>query len=886
MLAERKRERFYLEEDFTDHAWIGAITDGEIWYLYEWSVNIKDLSYKPIKNWEGRRLDKNNIKELLNMFERKIGLDWTPSDPTNLFIDHLESLKVLYEQEDGNQSLETMKELWLRQLKASGNAPENKHDETELFILHTLLISISVLIANSIINKDEPSLGFAAWVFNSDWLEAVKSTINNYNWRQGNGDVLRVLYMGLVDSKHRKIYGEFYTPDWLAELLCLEVLDDKWIQKCINDHFMRKHSGVLDPACGSGTFLYHAAKRIAESKEVEKMNMDPKTLSNMLVQLVNGIDIHPVAVEMAKTNLLRALPAIPNSRLRIWQGDSLQTKRRVITTLFDEDIKSLKIYSRENEEIILPKSFLSRKTINNDIEKIVKCANQKDKNGKHNKPFPLNLYTNLGESDFRILHKTYETLQNICQKEGNSIWAWYIVNHIGPYLLANQKVSRIVANPPWVRISNIQDESRKKEIIDTANEEKVWVGGKNATTFDIASLFVTKCTSLYLHESDKSGWVLPQGALKGSNWNKYIKTMKFKIIKRWDLGSLPFPKQSKSCVHIVGKTKNQTSKLECLEKQKGDKILHDDSWDMIKENLNWNSTMKEFPIQKSRWATDKEVSIRQGATLVPNCLIRIAEKQDMDDGTEITTVPSRHKPWKPLGTKTGIIPNHWICNVITANELLPYRITNPCQFIIPLDKTKTIFDKNRMNNEYWRNAEGIYKKHMSKGASSPRSLLERINYQRGLENQIGRKNKHFVIYNKSGTRICASRADSNTIVGISAYGVSMKTKEEVLFLTALLNADCLQNAYLGSQKTDRHFATHFWSVIPIPRYDAKNEFHKKLAKLASKAEKVSADCPEQNRKAVRDFLHNDGVAKDIDDVVKKILPKYVTYEKHCQIIFC
>ena len=506
--AERKQEKLVYEEKIQNLPWIGVITDGSKWWIYEYPPIGQGNLRTPDPAWQGTLLTKTNIDSLTKIFDRKIGRDWAPSDPTSLFDDHLESLKVLYEKEEGKPSLETMKELWLRQLVASGNAPE-KHDETELFILHTLLISVSSLITNSIMNKDEPRLGFAAWVVNSDWLKAIKNTIDTYNWRQGDCDVLRALYMGLVDVKHRKIYGEFYTPDWLAELLCLEVLDDKWIQTCIDDHYLGKHSGVLDPACGSGTFLFHAVKRIMNSDPVKNASISQEELSEMLVKLVNGIDIHPVAVEMSRANLLRALPTIPSGGLRIWQGDSLQTDRKDSKqlTLSEEDENSIAIYSRKNRSILLPKSFLSRSNIINDVERLVESANNK-------KPFPAGLDAGLDNNDSEMLKNTHKMLTKICLDEGNSIWAWYILNRVGPFILSKEKVSRIVANPPWVRISNIQDAKRKEEILNAAGQEKftkkgkkkkkkkygagIWVGGKNATGFDIASLFVVKCKSLYL----------------------------------------------------------------------------------------------------------------------------------------------------------------------------------------------------------------------------------------------------------------------------------------------------------------------------------------------------------------------------------------------------
>ncbi len=42
------------------------------------------------------------------------------------------------------------------------------------------------------------------------------------------GDVLGPLYEAFVDARDRRDFGEVYTPDWLAELMVQETLDDDW----------------------------------------------------------------------------------------------------------------------------------------------------------------------------------------------------------------------------------------------------------------------------------------------------------------------------------------------------------------------------------------------------------------------------------------------------------------------------------------------------------------------------------------------------------------------------------------------------------------------------------------------------------------------------------
>ena len=67
---------------------------------------------------------------------------------------------------------------------------------------------------------------------------------------QINEDLLKQLYQDLVDPETRHELGEFYTPDWLAELTLEEI-------------GYQPGQSLMDPSCGAGTFLFLAIRRLA-----------------------------------------------------------------------------------------------------------------------------------------------------------------------------------------------------------------------------------------------------------------------------------------------------------------------------------------------------------------------------------------------------------------------------------------------------------------------------------------------------------------------------------------------------------------------------------------------------------------------------------------------
>lgn len=79
-------------------------------------------------------------------------------------------------------------------------------------------------------------------------------------------DLLKKLYHSLLPRQIRHDLGEYYTPDWLAERLIRQTLGEA----DLGDATKR----VLDPACGSGTFLVILIKFIKE--RAERHGRDPK----------------------------------------------------------------------------------------------------------------------------------------------------------------------------------------------------------------------------------------------------------------------------------------------------------------------------------------------------------------------------------------------------------------------------------------------------------------------------------------------------------------------------------------------------------------------------------------------------------------------------------
>lgn len=120
-------------------------------------------------------------------------------------------------------------------------------------------------------------------------------------------DLLKKLYHRLVSPHIRKALGEYYTPDWLAQRV-LNMLDGGQFR---GDPDVR----LLDPICGSGTFLVMAINAIRRNSIAQSLASGD--LLRKICHNIVGIDLNPLAVIAARTNYLLALgPLLADAAFR------------------------------------------------------------------------------------------------------------------------------------------------------------------------------------------------------------------------------------------------------------------------------------------------------------------------------------------------------------------------------------------------------------------------------------------------------------------------------------------------------------------------------------------------------------------------------------------
>ena len=135
-------------------------------------------------------------------------------------------------------------------------------------------------------------------------LGVVLKRLNRFDFERVNRDILGHVYEDYLPKQERKELGEFYTPIEVVQFM----LDT--VEYRPGEDLGEKT--VLDPACGSGTFLTEVAERLIQhyrrkfgKTSVHQLDAEEaRTILERVQENVYGIDINPFAVHITHINLL------------------------------------------------------------------------------------------------------------------------------------------------------------------------------------------------------------------------------------------------------------------------------------------------------------------------------------------------------------------------------------------------------------------------------------------------------------------------------------------------------------------------------------------------------------------------------------------------------
>lgn len=868
-------------------------------------------------------------------------------DSSSTFLFAIRELSHYYSRVEDDSELQIAFEQWKLFLSiAYGSFKATP----EVFLIHTYLSVFSKILAYAVITKhqfitdDEMKEILSGEIFaklnvnnfiESDfyhWIakdrhynklknvfRRIATQLSDYDFSKVDEDVLKGVYQELIDIETKHKLGEYYTPDWLAE-------------KIVEELPLKKNSMILDPACGSGSFLRASISKL-------KNDFPEITLEEILSQIV-GIDIHPLSVQIAKTTVLLAtadrLKKLKRPiNIQVYLANTLiipADKANLFENKFDV------IINKEKYE--LTRSLLDSSDPSFYDNSISFCENlaQMDANRKEMNELQFgeslrnNFKNNSIDKDIIDgLYRIYLALKSAIEKKQDSIWSFILQNSYKPFFLEG-RFDFVVGNPPWLPYRDMNNESYQNQLLELAKKYSLIPKYSSITHLELAAIFLSHCSFTFLKKNGHIAFVLPRGFLSADHHEntRNGSSQGFRLTNIWDLKDVSPLFRITSCVMFAKKyiVSSKQAKSDLIYTD-GDLKGYVISGNLPTHHINLAEAEGYLEFRKVKWyyselgkrssfSTNKiEYSSKesfyiskfmQGATIVPRNLYFIeltqTEPDDYNDRilhvqTDREIKKDAKEPWKEIELKMSI-NSQFLFRTALSKNIIPFALINPALVHLPviIDENlhpvllnwKEIRTKGFIESSKWfKEVEEQWDKYKTE-KSKDITYLQWLNWQNKLTDQTLYK-KYLVLYTASAkdanaTIVERKKVDLPFITESKTYWYATNNLEEAEYLVAFLNSDFANLTIKDFQSTGLfgHRDIHKKILeLPLPQFDFSNTTHQRISTVSkaciNKVEKFISNMADSDkiqgiklgntRLAIRELLKEE--LKEIDFLLKKLI---------------
>ena len=728
-----------------------------------------------------------------------------------------------------------------------------------------------------------------------------------FRLRDVESDVLKGLYESLIDPEQRHDLGEYYTPDWLAAQMREHAIEDPLRQR------------VLDPACGSGTFLFHAVRGLLAA--ADRAGLDNRAAVERCCGQVLGVDVHPVAVQIARVTFLLALGEErlrdhPPIAIPVYLGDSLQWNTRG----FLADREVLIEVPGDDRLLEFPFAVARDPSLFDSV-----IAQMLDLSEQHAEPEALRSWLEreheVSASEADTLTATYEQLRTLNSEGRNHIWGFVARNLVRPVWLSQseQRADVVIGNPPWLSYRFMSRETQQR-LRSECQARGIWAGGRVATHQDLSGYFFARCAELYLKPTGTIAFVMPYAAMSRRQFEGFRSGV-FGERKRGKMQQLFASVQFTEAWAFADDVKPLFGVPSCvlfarseMEAARGNPTIgwlpptvrlpdavsaaagilpkRDATPKQAAEHLNWHE--EPWPAAAGdNGGSPYSAAFRQGATMVPRmlCAVERVPAGRLGENRAAPLVESRRTslekpPWKGLRSLRSNVEAPFLRPLYMGESVAPFRLQNPVLSVIPWDEeTDRLLDANAARSGgyvhlagWLGEAERLWQQH----GRGRMTLIGRWDYHGGLTSQVPPVPLR-VVYAASGTLPAAAiLKDRDAVTEHKLYWAGLADEREARFLLSILNSETARSRIGHLQSRGQWGARDFDKVmlqeLPIPRFNAATSVHRELSEAAERAEEVAAAVALDDgiyfvtaRKRIREALHEDGIADRIDGLVAQLL---------------
>jgi hypothetical protein len=618
----------------------------------------------------------------------------------------------------------------------------------ELFLRHTWLVSVSRLMVWAALSggqTSEPLRQVAREVFSGRYFESkrlanladedffhwirtpkaeqilapvwerVLDTLLTYDLLRIREDVLKGVYQQLIDPKDRHDLGEYYTPDWLCERIVAEMLPSEG------------YKTVLDPSCGSGSFLRASVSHFLRHNSAGT----PHERLREILASVKGIDIHPVAVTIARATYVLALGKLVNAARRpiqipIYLADSLFLPREVEKDLYQQ-LSGIEITfgPRRNErQFVLPDMMVSQpENFDDAIAAATRIAEDLAATGRETRESLEGYLRQAVPELFSLLQrdeviaalwKFAVGLSELIRLKQNSIWSFIIRNSYRPAML-RQQFDIIVGNPPWVAYRYVTDPEYQKEIKLRAVETYKIApkSQKLFTQMELATVFLAHSMQTFARPGGKLAFVMPRSVLTADQHQNLIQrkyTANFRLTGYWDLWDVVPLFNVPSCVLFAEQSLRPGSVNDTIPSEIWEARLsgRDLPWDRVADKFSivkakarviWlgnRSALSSIPGASSPTRSSLYVDLfKNGATIYPRnfYFVTIDDLDGKPDPDRVYYAKTNEEsaldskpPYQEVRLQ-GNVEGWFLFSTAISRHVLPFALLEPSPVVLPLEES-------------------------------------------------------------------------------------------------------------------------------------------------------------------------------------------------------
>ncbi len=879
---------------------------------------------------------------------KRFGID----SPT--YYSFIDELSGIYSSIGNRNQVKVKFENWQRYLEiVYGDKPSG----SQLFVRHTYLATLAKLLVYYRITSGKPigrddvrkiifgdsfrkfgilnfiEEDFFTWFFEKsvfdgaiDLVFRLSKELQIYNLDELDEDVLKELYQEIVSIEVRRSLGEYYTPDWLAQLVVEDLVKEK------------PQASFLDPSCGSGTFLFSTIRMVIPI--LRKIGWSDEKILSHILENITGVDINPIAVVIARTNYLLALKDIIRSRksavrIPIYLSDAIKFpefglsvnnavphyKMNAADKLFE--IPEVITDKPSLMDVIIEKIQEHAKNYQKTLEAAVKITGDSERlrNGII-ESFERSLQQEIPDSPTKVmLANDLRVMTELVDSGFDSIWAYILKNFLKPIAFMKRRFHFIIGNPPWLAMQFMKNPNYQHFLKNQTLDYEL-INRKQTHLFthmEMATLFFCKVSELYLEDGGKIAFVMPKSILTAMHHVNFI-NMQFaharklllkieRILNTEDVTSLF---NVPACVIIA--TKGLPTQYPVpMWVLSGTLSTTNEKWANAKSLISISErNFQPQPISNVENRSPYYDHFFQGATMFPRNFWFVSIQSDPHFGfdPELPYVVSDKKnltkePWKKIVLE-GNVEAECLYATMIGLDLLPFGfkrlrsivmplVSNDNKFVLMESKNDAI--QNGLNHlaNYLEKAEEHWRRFATKKASHF-SIYQWLNYRNKLTNQ-NPQSKYKVLYAAAGTFLASCVISTNDKLAITVDGkdVSLRgfiaesmtyffetdNELEAYYLCSLLNSKPIDDWIKPLQNKGLFGERHVHKrplMLPIPKFDQNDPRHVAMAQLGKRCreivlaniDKIQSKSIGKDRTKVRQLLSSE--IEQISNLVREIIP--------------